>query len=81
LHLAAAQQEAGGRVDPTRLGVHWTRKAGFERQMRQWSSTRLLRALEILTDAELTVKSTGMPAAAACGDALLRIARAARVSR
>lgn len=81
LHLAAAQQEAGGRVDPTRLGVHWTRKAGFERQMRQWSSTRLMRALEILTDAELTAKSTGMPAAAACGDALLRIARAARVSR
>ncbi len=81
LHLAAAQQESGARIDPTRLGVHWTRKAGFERQMRQWSSERLMRALEILTDAELTAKSTGMPAAAACGDALLRIARAARVSR
>ena len=40
-----------------------------------------MRALEILTDAELLAKSTGMPAAAACGDALLRIARAARVSR
>lgn len=81
LHLAAAQQENGGRVDPTRLGVHWTRKAGFERQMRQWSSDRLMRALEILTEAELTAKSTGMPAAAACGDSLLRIARAARVAR
>lgn len=81
LHLAAASQEAGSRMDPQRLGVHWTRKAGFERQLRQWSSDRLMRALEILTDAELTAKSTGMPAAAACGDALLRIARAARVSR
>lgn len=81
LHLAAAQTEAGSRIDPARLGVHWTRKAGFERQMRQWSAARLMRALEILTDAELTAKSTGMPAAAACGDALLRIARAARVTR
>lgn len=81
LHLAAASREAGGQVDPKRLGVHWTRTAGFERQMRMWSSDRLMRALEILTDAELMAKSTGMPAAAACGDALLRIARAARVAR
>jgi len=81
LHLAAAGREAGNRVDPTRLGVHWTRRDGFERQSKQWSSDRLMRALEILTDAELLAKSTGMPAAAACGDALLRIARAARVSR
>ena len=81
LHLAVASQETGSRMDPQRLGVHWTRKAGFERQLRQWSSDRLMRALEILTDAELTAKSTGMPAAAACGDALLRIARAARVAR
>jgi DNA polymerase III, delta subunit len=81
LHLAAAQREAGNRVDPQRLGVHWTRRDGFERQARQWSSDRLMRALEILTDAELMAKSTGMPAAAACGDALLRIARAARLPR
>src|SRR5690606_30510179 len=81
LHLAAAGREAGNRIDPQRLGVHWTRKDGFERQLRQWSSDRLMRALEILTEAELTAKSTGMPAAAACGDALLRIARAARGAR
>ncbi len=81
LHLAAAQREGGGRADPTRLGVHWTRRDGFERQSKQWSSDRLMRALEILTDAELMAKSTGMPAASACGDALLRIARAARVAR
>ncbi|MFN3399175.1 MAG: DNA polymerase III subunit delta [Ferrovibrio sp.] len=81
LHLAAASREAGNVMDPKRLGVHWTRSAGFEKQMRQWSSERLMRALEILTDAELMAKSTGMPAASACGDALLRIARAARVSR
>lgn len=81
LHLAAAQREAGSRIDPQRLGVHWTRRDGFERQCKLWSSERLMRALEILTDAELTAKSTGMPAAAACGDALLRIARAARVAR
>lgn len=81
LHLAAASREVGNVMDPKRLGVHWTRSAGFEKQMRQWSSERLMRALEILTDAELMAKSTGMPAASACGDALLRIARAARVSR
>jgi DNA polymerase-3 subunit delta len=81
LHLAAAGRESGNRMDPQRLGVHWTRRDGFERQTKLWSSDRLMRALEILTDAELMAKSTGMPAAAACGDALLRIARAARVSR
>ena len=36
LHLAAAGREAGNRVDPTRLGVHWTRRDGFERQSKQW---------------------------------------------
>lgn len=81
LHLAAGQRESGTRMDPQRLGVHWTRRDGFERQSKIWSSDRLMRALEILTDAELTAKSTGMPAASACGDALLRIARAARVAR
>ncbi len=81
LHLAAATRESGGRTDPTRLGVHWTRRDGFERQSKLWSSDRLMRALEILTEAERLAKSTGRPAAAASGDALLRIARAARVAR
>ena len=46
LHLAAGQREAGTRMDPQRLGVHWTRRDGFERQSKMWSSDRLMRALE-----------------------------------
>lgn len=83
LHLAAGFLAQGR--DPKgfirQLGVFWKREAAFQRQMRLWSAERLNRALDILTEAELTAKSTGMPAEAACGDALLRIARAARVAK
>ncbi len=85
LHLGIARMGNGsggdGKFIAKSLGVFWKREDAFLRQMRLWSPERLLRALEILTDAELQAKSTGIPADAVTGDALLRIARAARVSR
>ncbi len=84
LHLGIARMNSGG-GDPKflakSLGVFWKREDAFVRQLKLWSPERLMRALEILTDAELNAKSTGIPADAVTGDALLRIARAARVAR
>ncbi|MBP7670045.1 MAG: DNA polymerase III subunit delta [Ferrovibrio sp.] len=84
LHLGLSRMGIGG-GDPKflakTLGVFWKREDAFVRQLRLWSPERLMRALEILTDAELQAKSTGIPAEAVTGDALLRIARAARVAR
>jgi len=83
LHLGLAKMSSG--TDPKflakTLGVFWKREDAFAKQLRLWSPERLMRALEILTEAELNAKSTGIPADAVTGDALLRIARAARVSR
>jgi len=50
----------------------------FRSQLRQWRTDRLARALELATEAEIDCKSTGMPAAAVCHRALMRIAQAAR---
>lgn len=83
LHAAAAQSGSGR--DPKllakSLGVFWKREDAFAAQARRWSPDRLLKALDILTEAELQAKTTGFPAEAACGDALLRIARAAQARR
>lgn len=53
----------------------------FRRQMRAWSADRLSQALEILIEAELDCKTTGLPAEAICQRALMRIAQAAAASR
>ncbi len=68
---------AGGRP----MGVFWKRADEFSAQTRTWSPANLARALDLLTDAEIDCKSTGMPAEAICRHALLRIAQAARPPR
>ncbi|MBI3114148.1 MAG: DNA polymerase III subunit delta, partial [Rhodospirillales bacterium] len=50
----------------------------FRTQLRQWRTDRLATALELATEAEIDCKSTGLPAAAVCHRALMRIAQAAR---
>lgn len=52
----------------------------FRTQLRQWRTDRLATALELATEAEIDCKSTGLPAAAVCHRALMRIAQAARAS-
>ncbi len=52
----------------------------FAAQLRQWGSNELSRALDILLDAELDCKTTGMPANEVSGRALLRISQAARAA-
>ena len=50
----------------------------FRAQMSAWPNHRLADAMEILIGAEVECKTTGLPARAVCGRALMRIAQAAR---
>ena len=43
-------------------------------QLRRWQTPAINDALEIISETELLCKSTGVPARAACGQALLRVA-------
>jgi DNA polymerase-3 subunit delta len=48
-----------------------------KRQLGRWPAETVGRALEVLTEAEVECKTTGMPAAAICSRALMQLARAA----
>jgi len=50
----------------------------FNRQLDRWSGKKIERALEVLTEAEVNCKSTGLPAEAICGRALMSLSQAAR---
>ena len=82
LHGAALQMTAGldAKTAAKKQGIMWKREAAFLRQLRAWPASRVLQALDILTDAEIDCKSTGSAAEALCRHALLRIARAAQAS-
>ena len=49
----------------------------FRAQAQRWDRDRVVRALEILTEAELECKTTGVPAEAICQRTLMRLAGAA----
>lgn len=82
LHLAASLvargQPADQAVKALRPPVFFKRAQAFRGQLRQWTPERLAQALDLLTQAELDCKSTGMPAETICARALMRIAQAAR---
>lgn len=71
----ASPDVAMGRLRPP---VFFRRKTAFSNQIRRWSPAKVARALELITEAELQCKSTGLPAQAICGRALVRVAAAAR---
>ncbi len=84
LHRAAglvatgmSQAEAVKALRPPVIFLHHKM---FLAQLRQWGSSEISRALDILLDAELDCKTTGMPAGEISGRALLRIGQAARTA-
>ena len=85
LHLAAGRIADGETVDAAmralRPPVFFKRTDDFRAQLQGWSAGRLGAALEVLTEAEIQCKSTGLPAQEVCGQALLRIASAAQTAR
>lgn len=81
LHLASGLRDGGADVDSAlkrlRPPVFFKRVGAFKGQLRHWNTERIARALDILIEAERDCKTTGMPAEALCGRALMRIAQAA----
>jgi DNA polymerase-3 subunit delta len=55
--------------------------ASFRNQLRNWNTEKLGEALDLLLDAEALCKSTAVPAEAACGQALFKLAALARLAR
>jgi DNA polymerase-3 subunit delta len=85
LHFAvgriAGGEAADGVLRSLRPPVFFKRADDFRAQLHAWSSPRLAAALDVLTEAEIQCKSTGLPAQEVCGQALLRIASAAQRAR
>ncbi len=85
LHLAQARLESGMSEDEMlrslRPPLFFKLQDRFRRQLRLWPERRARHALELLLQAELNAKRTGLPPEAVCRDALLRIARGAAARR
>jgi DNA polymerase-3 subunit delta len=68
-------------IKKLRPPVHFTRQSGFRAQVSRWTAGRLEEALTYLYEAEALVKTTAVPAEAACGRALLSVAALANAGR
>ncbi len=81
LQLLAARHAAGTTVEEVirsaRPPIFYKHQDGFRRQLAIWSEPRLRPELDRLAEAELIMKTTGMPAETICREALLRLAQAA----
>lgn len=76
--LASGGQGAEPALQALRPPVFFKQKAAFLTQMRNWSPEKLAAAMELLLEAEIDCKTTGLPPETICSRALLRIAQGAR---
>jgi DNA polymerase-3 subunit delta len=81
LHLAAGVMAQGKSADQAmnalKPPVIFKAADRFRRQLSRWPADRVGRALELLIEAEVDCKSTGMPAEEICSRAVMQLARAA----
>ncbi|MEO5335421.1 MAG: DNA polymerase III subunit delta [Magnetospirillum sp. WYHS-4] len=81
LHLVRGLVDRGmapdAAVQKLRPPLFFKTADAFRAQLRLWTGIGLARALEILTEAEIDCKTTGMPDDAVCARALMRLAQAA----
>jgi len=84
LHLLALRSRTGSgaeeQIRKLRPPVFFKHVPIIRGQLRLWDLARLGQAMELVTQAELECKSTGLPAEAMCSRALMRLATAARMS-
>ncbi|NQV80299.1 MAG: DNA polymerase III subunit delta [Alphaproteobacteria bacterium] len=84
LMLAAADHQKGmpakAAMAKLRPPVFFKQQNEFSAQLQRWTPATLGRALQIVMEAELDCKTTGLPDAALLERALIRIAAAARAS-
>jgi DNA polymerase-3 subunit delta len=82
LHLLAGTVEAGRSVDDALRRIwpkpHFTRIPALHRQARAWPTLRLAELLDLLLEAEVQCKTTGLPDEAIVRRATLRVAQGAR---
>lgn len=85
LHFVLAQTNDGTPLDSAikqlRPPLFWRIAGRFRAQLTNWSLAAVEVSLSRLTDAELSAKSTGAPAALVCDRALMSIAQLARSGR
>lgn len=85
LHVARGHMAQGMNPDQAtkslRPPVIFKLADAFKRQLNMWPEAKLSRAFDVLTQAELECKTTGLPADAICGRALLTLAQAARAGQ
>lgn len=85
LHVARGQMSKGMNafeaVKSLRPPVMFMRADAFKVQLNLWSEEKLTRAFDVLTQCETDCKTTGLPAQAVTGRALLAIAQAAKAGR
>lgn len=85
LHIARGDMATGMNADQAtkalRPPIIFKQADAFRGQLGLWSEDKLARAFEILTQAETDCKTTGLPANAITGRALLAIAQAARAGQ
>jgi DNA polymerase-3 subunit delta len=79
--LIARGESADQAMRAPRPPVFARGQAAFRDQAKRWPLDRLGAALQLLTEAELECKTTGLPAQALCSRALMRVAGAARAER
>jgi len=82
VQMAQAHMAKGQNTDQAmkalRPPVIFTQADRFRGHLRQWTPGTLTQAMEIVTEAEMDCKTTGMPTEAVCGRALMRVAQAAQ---
>ena len=85
LHYVLAQTDQGVTLDSAikqlRPPVFWRVAGRFRTQLSSWSLASVEVSLSRLTDAELSAKTTGAPAALVCDRTLMAIAQFARSNR
>jgi DNA polymerase III subunit delta len=82
LHLLAARVARGSSPDEAMRGarppIFFKLQDSFRRQLRAWREPALRYQLDLLSDAEARMKTTGLPADTICRAALTSVARSAR---
>jgi DNA polymerase III subunit delta len=79
--MAAAGTPAGQAVARLRPPVLFKQRDRLVSQSQRWTADRLAAALELVGEAELQCKTTGLPDQAICSRALMAVANAARARR
>lgn len=82
LHLVAGHMQSGMSIDAAMNTltprVFFKDQGPFRQQTQMWGLKKVSKALELLEEAEITCKTTGMPDLTICRRTLLRLARAAK---